>query len=217
MKPFPLVLSSPSGGGKTTIMRTLLSVREDLGYSISATTRKPRPEEADGRDYFFLTRQDFQHKQKQGDFIESAEYGGQLYGTLKSQVEAVLASGRNVVLDIEIQGAHEVRRLFPDAVLVFIMPPSAEELYRRLGGATGTRAENLSQRLQRAVAELNEALSYDYVVVNADRTEAVAEVAAILDAEAHRPRRNPELEEQLRTIGRDVAAMLERSMQQAGG
>jgi len=216
VKPFPLVLSSPSGGGKTTIMRTLLSAREDLGYSISATTRKPRPEEVDKRDYFFLSRADFQKRIKAGAFIESAEYGGELYGTLRSQIESVLASGRHVVLDIDIQGAKEVRRLFPDAVLVFIMPPSAEELYRRLEVA-GTRTANLDQRLQRAVAELNEAPAYDYVVVNADLTEAVAEVAAILNAETRRPRRIPELDEQLRAMGRDVAAMRARTMQQAGG
>lgn len=216
MKPFPLVLSSPSGGGKTTIMRTLLSAREDLGYSVSATTRKPRPEETDGKDYFFLSRNEFQKRIKNGAFIESAEYGGELYGTLRSQLEAVLMSGRHVVLDIEIQGAKEVRRLYPDAVLVFILPPSAQELYRRLE-KDGNRTANLEQRLQRAVIELNEALLYDYVVVNADRTEAVAEVAAILDAEVRKPRRNPELEEQLRGMGREVAAMVPRTMQKAGG
>jgi guanylate kinase len=216
VRPFPLVLSSPSGGGKTTIMRSLLSAREDLGYSISATTRKPRPEEVDGRDYFFIARADFQKRIKAGAFIESAEYGGEMYGTLRSQIESVLASGRHVVLDVDIQGAREVRRIFPDAVLVFIMPPSAEELYRRLEAA-GTRTANLDQRLQRAVAELNEAPAYDYIVVNADLTEAVAEVAAILNAETRRPRRMPELEEQLRVMGRDVAAMRARTMQQAGG
>jgi guanylate kinase len=214
---FPLVLSSPSGGGKTTIARSLLSAREDLGYSISATTRKARPEETDGKDYFFLSRAEFERRIKAGEFIESAEYGGQLYGTLRSQVESVLASGRHVVLDIEIHGAQEVRRLFPDAVLVFIMPPSAEELIRRLGGKAGTRAANLDQRLKRAVVELNEALQYDYVVVNTDRTAAVAEVAAILDAEVHRPRRNPELSEQLVQLGRDITAMLGQIMQKAGG
>ena len=216
MKPFPLVLSSPSGGGKTTIMRTLLSAREDLGYSVSATTRKPRPEETDGKDYFFLSRNEFQKRIKGGAFIEWAEYGGELYGTLRSQLEAVLMSGRHVVLDIEIQGAKEVRRLYPDAVLVFILPPSAQELYRRLE-KDGNRNANIEQRLQRAVIELNEALLYDYVVVNADRTEAVAEVAAILDAEVRKPRRNPELEEQLRGMGREVAAMVPRTMQKAGG
>lgn len=217
MKPFPLVLSSPSGGGKTTIMRSLLAAREDLGYSISATTRKPRPEEKDGRDYFFLARAEFERRVAAKEFIESAEYGGELYGTLCAQLEAVMASGRHVVLDIEIHGAAEVKRLHPDAVLVFIMPPSAEELLRRLGGTSGTRAANLEARLKRAVVELAEAVKYDYVVVNTDRTAAVSEVAAILDAEERRPERNPELVEQLAQLGRDLTAMTGQIMQKAGG
>lgn len=217
MKPFPLVLSSPSGGGKTTIMRSLLAAREDLGYSISATTRKPRPEENDGKDYFFLTRPEFEKRIAAGEFIEHAEYGGELYGTLKSQLEAVMASGKHVVLDIEIRGAREVRRLFHDAVLVFITPPSAEELFRRMGGLAGPRSANLEKRLRRAVEELNEALQYDYVVVNTDRTAAVSEVAAILDTEVLRPRRNPELTGQLVQLGRDIEAMTGQLMQKAGG
>lgn len=217
MKAFPLVLSSPSGGGKTTIARKLLEAREDIGYSISATTRKPRPSEVDGKDYFFLTRQEFDRRVKAGEFIESAEYGGQMYGTLKSQVQAVLDSGRHVVLDIEVHGAREVRRAFRDAVLVFIIPPSAEELMRRLGGTTGTRAANLEQRLQRAVVEMGEALQYDYVVVNTDLTGAVADVAAILNAEGQKPSRNPDLTEQVLQLGRDIKLMADQLMQKAGG
>jgi guanylate kinase len=217
VKPFPLVLSSPSGGGKTTIMRSLLAAREDLGYSISATTRPARPDEQDGRDYFFLTREEFEHRVVAKEFVEWAEYGGQLYGTLCSQLDAVMASGRHVVLDIEIHGAAEVKRLHADAVLVFIMPPSAEELLRRLGGTTGTRAANLDARLERAVVELHEALRYDYVVINTDRTAAVGEVAAILDAEERRPSRNPELVEQLAQLGREITAMRGQIKKQLGG
>lgn len=217
MRSFPLVLSSPSGGGKSTIARALLEARDDLGYSISATTRKQRPGEADGKDYFFLKRDDFKKKMAAGEFVESAEYGGELYGTLKSQLQEVIESGRHVVLDIEIQGAREVKRLYHDAVLVFIVPPSAEELLKRLGGTEGTRAANLEQRMQRAVVELNEALQYDYVVVNADRTEAVADVAAILDAEARRPRHNPDLVDQLGQLGRDIAQLLDRLKAKVGG
>ena len=217
MSAFPLVLSSPSGGGKTTIARSLLAAREDLGYSISATTRPPRSDEQDGRDYFFLSRKEFLKRVGAGDFIEHAEYGGNLYGTLKSQVEAVMSSGRHVVLDIEVHGAREVKRLFPESVLVFIIPPSAEELMRRLGGQTGSRAANLEARLTRAVEELQAAGEYDYVVVNTDRTAAVGEVAAILDAECHRPRRNHDLVEQIRQLGLDITAMTGQLMQKAGG
>ncbi|MBI4542061.1 MAG: guanylate kinase [Gemmatimonadetes bacterium] len=210
MTAFPVVLSAPSGGGKTTIARALLAAREDLGYSVSATTRTPRPGEQEGRDYFFLGRDEFTRRVDAGEFVEWAEYGGELYGTLRAQMDAVLASGRHVVLDIEIQGARAVRKLFPDAVLVFIVPPSAEELLRRLGGVQGSRSASLVRRLRRAIEELTEALEYDYVVVNADRTEAVAEVATILDAESGRPRRNAALEEDLAVLGREIGALADR-------
>ncbi len=210
MKPFPLVLSAPSGGGKTTIAKALLAAREDLGYSVSATTRAPRSGELEGRDYFFLARDEFERRVRADEFVEWAEYGGELYGTLKEQLSSVLASGRHCVLDIEIQGAREVQRQYPDAVLVFIVPPSAQELLDRLGGLRGSRAASLERRVRRAVEELAEALEYDYVVVNADRTEALADVAAILDAEARRTRRNPELEQELAGLSRDLAAIADR-------
>ena len=210
MKPYPLVLSAPSGGGKTTIAYALVAAREDVGYSVSATTRPARPRERDGADYHFLSRQAFEKKVRAGEFLEWAEYSGQLYGTLKAEVEKVLASGRHVVLDIEIQGARAVRAAYPEAVLVFVVPPSAEELLQRLGGTKGSRAASLEARLRTAVKELEEALAYDYVVVNADRTEAVAEVAAIIDAESRRPRRNPELADDLAQLGRDIGALADR-------
>lgn len=210
MKGFPLVLSAPSGGGKTTIANALVAAREDVGYSVSATTRAPRPKEQDGMHYHFVSREEFERRLRAGEFLEWAEYGGERYGTLTAEVEKVLASGRHVVLDIEIQGARAVRQRYPEAVLVFVVPPSAEELLRRIGGPGGTRAQSLVARLRRAVEELREAPAYDYVVINADRTEAVAEVAAILDAESRRPRRNPDLEEELMDLGRDIGALAER-------
>ena len=210
MKPFPLVLSSPSGGGKTTIARALLAARDDVGYSVSATTRAPRPGEEDGKDYFFLSRGEFERRVKAGEFVEWAEYGGDRYGTLRKQVEAVLAAGRHVVLDIEVQGARNMRQAYPESVLVFVVPPSAEELMRRIGGPRGDRGPNLRRRLSRAVEELAEASLYDYVIINADRTEAVADVAAILDAEGQRPDRNPDLKDDMAALARDIAALAER-------
>lgn len=210
MKPFPLVLSAPSGGGKTTIANALVAAREDVGYSVSATTRAARPNERDGVDYHFLSPKEFERRVRAGEFLEWAEYSGERYGTLKVEIDKVLASGRHVVLDIETQGARAVRRCYPEAVLVFVVPPSAQELMQRLGGATGTRAGTLEARLRRAVAEVAEASIYDYVVVNADRTEAVAEVAAILDAESCRPSRNPELAGDMAELGRDLAALADR-------
>ena len=210
MRGFPLVLSAPSGGGKTTIANALVAAREDVGYSVSATTRAPRPKERDGVDYHFVSRQEFDRRVAAGEFLEWAEYGGERYGTLKADIEKVLAGGRHAVLDIEIQGARAVKQHYPEAVLVFIVPPSADELLKRLGGPGGTRSRSLVARLRRAVEELREAPLYDYVVYNADRTEAVAEVAAILDAESKRPRRNPDLTKDLADLGRDIGALAER-------
>lgn len=214
MTPFPLVLSSPSGAGKSTIARALLAAREDLGYSVSATTRPPRPEEADGRDYHFLAPAEFARRVSAGEFVEWAEYSGARYGTLRSEIMRILASGRHPVLDVEIAGARAVREAFPESVLVFVVPPSGEELLRRLGGPRGTRAASLVQRLRRAVSELEEAPRYDYVVVNDDRTEAVAAVAAILDAESKRPRRNPALVPELARLGNEIGALAERLSQE---
>jgi guanylate kinase len=127
-----LVLSSPSGGGKTTIARRLLERRHDVGYSVSATTRAMRTGEVHGRDYWFITPAEFAARVDTGAFIEHARYGGHEYGTLREEVERQLAMGHHVVLDIEVQGARQVRERVPGAVLVFVLPPSGGELIRRL-------------------------------------------------------------------------------------
>jgi guanylate kinase len=206
VKPFLLVLSAPSGGGKTTIAKALLAAREDLGYSVSATTRPARPAERDGVDYHFLSPEEFDRRLAAGAFLEWTEYGGHRYGTLAAQIEEVLASGRHVVLDIEVTGARAIRERCQNVVSVFIIPPSAQALMLRLGGRNTERPTDLVRRLRRAVEELDEALGYDYVVVNTDRTQAVAEVAAIIDAESHRPGRLPELADSLRDLAREIAA-----------
>lgn len=206
MTPFLLVLSSPSGGGKTSIARQLLRVRTDVGYSVSATTRAPRPGEHDGRDYHFLSPEEFERRVAAGQFLEHAVYGGHRYGTLVAEVERVLHAGRHVVLDIEIEGARQVRRRMPTAVQVFVLPPSAEVLAERLRARDTETPEARRIRLTRAADELQAVGEYDYVVINEDLGDAVSAVGAILDAESRRVSRQQNLAGFVETIRQGVAA-----------
>lgn len=197
---FPVILSSPSGGGKTTISRALLARRSDLGYSVSCTTRAPRQGEVDGRDYHFLSEKEFLARRERGDFAESARVHGLWYGTLRSELEQVMGSGKHVILDIDVQGAAQLHRAFPQAVLVFVLPPSGEALLARLKERGTENAAQLERRLQSAIAELEAAPEYQYVVVNDDLEAAIARVSGIIDAEAARRDRLMHLERDLRSI-----------------
>ena len=150
MKPFLLVLSSPSGGGKTSIARRLLEDRNDLGYSVSATTRPMRERERDGIDYQFLTREEFVRRRDAGEFLEWNMHFGHLYGTLRAEVEQILAQGRNAVLDIEIEGARQIRANFPNSLHLFVLPPSAGVLIDRLVGRNTDASAAVRERLDRA-------------------------------------------------------------------
>jgi len=183
VNPFPVILSAPSGGGKTTIARELLSRRDDLGYSVSCTTRSPRPGEVDARDYYFLSRADFARRRAHGEFAESAEVHGNLYGTLRSEVERVLAAGKHVIMDIDVQGAAQFMRAFPQSVTIFVLPPSAEVLLERLRQRQTESREELAKRLLSALQELQSVEGYEYVVVNDDLAKAVHRVSSIIDAE----------------------------------
>lgn len=210
MKPFLLVLSSPSGGGKTSIAKNLLQGRDDLGYSVSATTRPMREGERDGADYHFISREEFLRRREAGEFLESAEYGGHLYGTLRSEIDRIFARGRHAVLDIEIEGARQIRRSFPNSLHLFVLPPSAEVLVGRLTGRNTEPPEVVRHRITRAAAELDAVREYDYAIVNDDLVVAVAQVAAILDAEARRVSRQDTLEPFIQRLKRDVVAVAER-------
>ncbi|HJR34489.1 MAG TPA: guanylate kinase [Gemmatimonadales bacterium] len=201
------MLSSPSGGGKSTIARHLLEAREDVVYSVSATTRPRRAGEIDGREYHFLDRAEFERRVAAGDFVEWAEYGGNLYGTLCAEVERGLASGRHVVLDIEVAGSRQVRQRFPQAVQVFVLPPSAAALAQRLRGRNTEDPATVARRLVIAGRELEAAREYEYVVVNDDVVDAVSQVAAILDVESRRVRRITNLETVLDNLRRDLAGL----------
>jgi guanylate kinase len=204
--PFLLVLSSPSGAGKTSIARRLLEVRNDLAYSVSATTRAKRPGEVDGRDYHFLSDGEFERRVANGEFLEHATYGGRRYGTLAAEVDAIFRRGKHAVLDIEIEGARQLRSSFPAAVHVFVLPPSADELVRRLEGRKTEDPATVRRRLDHAAAELAAVGEYGYAVVNDDLPLAVARVSAILDAEAQRIGRQDGLLGFVAALRREVLA-----------
>lgn len=184
MSGFPVILSAPSGGGKTTIARTLLIDRRDLEYSVSGTTRPPREGEVDGVDYYFLTEDEFELSAKRGEFAEWAYVHGHRYGTLRREVERVLATGKHVIMDIDVQGARQLVEAFPGSVLVFLLPPSAAVLLERLRGRRSEGPEGLLRRLKTAVEELKAVSMYHYMVTNDRLDVAVAHVSSIIDAEA---------------------------------
>ncbi len=183
MTPRLVVLSAPSGGGKTTIAKEILARRKDVGYSVSATTRAPRPGERDGQAYHFLSPARFAEMQEQGAFLETADYAGARYGTLKAEVDRVLAAGRHVVLDIEIAGAKRVRELYPwpISVEIFVLPPSAEVLLERLRGRKTESDRAIAPRIEQASRELAESQRFDYRIVNDDLARAVREVETIIE------------------------------------
>ncbi len=210
MKPFLLVLSAPSGGGKSSIARSLLQGRDDLGYSVSATTRPMRDGERDGVDYHFLSREEFIRRREAGEFLESATYGGHLYGTLRNEIERLFARGRHAVLDIEIEGARQIRAGFANSLHVFVLPPSAEVLIGRLRGRNTEPPEAVRERITRAADELAAVAEYDYALVNQDLVVAVAQVAAILDAEARRVSRQDDLPKFIARLRKDVVTAVEK-------
>jgi guanylate kinase len=188
--PFPVILSSPSGGGKTTIAHQLLANRKDVGYSVSCTTRPPRDGEVDGRDYHFRSLESFRGGQAAGEFAESAEVHGHLYGTLRAEVERVLSQGKHVIMDIDVQGTKQFVAAFPESVLIFILPPSAEALVERLTARGTEDPKSLIRRLRSAKDELKAIDLYPYVVVNDRIDSAVAAISSIIDAEGVKRSRN---------------------------
>lgn len=178
-----VVVSGPSGCGKGTVLGRLLKEDSNVFYSVSATTRAPRPGEVDGVNYFFLTKEQFEEKIRDGGMLEYACYVGNYYGTPSQAVEEQRAVGHDVILEIEVQGAMQVKEKCPDAVFVFIMPPSMEELRRRLIDRQTESEEVVNSRLKTAEKEMKAVPCYDYVVINDEVENAVERLKAVLKAE----------------------------------
>ena len=177
------IIAGPSGVGKGTIIKKLFAGREDLYFSVSATTRAPRPGEIDGVDYHFISREQFADWVSRDAFLEHAEFVGNCYGTPKKYVDEAMEQGKDVILDIEVQGAEQVHRQRPEAVRIFIAPPSWAELERRLTGRGTEDPEKVHGRLARSREEFLLARAYDYLVINDNLDRAVEEIRAIMTAE----------------------------------
>ena len=192
-----VVVSGPSGCGKGTVLKQLIENDEHVFYSVSATTRSPRVGEVDGVNYYFISKEQFEEKIASGGMLEYASYVGNYYGTPKQAVEEKCAAGYDVILEIEVQGAMQLREKCPDAVFVFIIPPSMEELEHRLVNRQTETQEVIQNRLNTARTELKFAPKYDYIVVNQTVEQAVSDIRAILQAEKCRSNR---MENQLNEV-----------------
>lgn len=189
-----IVVSAPSGGGKGTILKELFKRNTNMKFSVSATTRNPRPGEVDGQSYYFTDKKHFEELIAEGKMLEHAEYCGNYYGTPKEPIEKAVAEGYDIVLEIEVQGGAQIKNKIPDCVSVFITPPSMEVLERRLRNRGTETDEVIKNRLNTALQEIPHAKDYDYIVVNDELEKAVDELEAIIKAEKLRYERNENLE-----------------------
>ncbi len=182
-EPLVIIVSAPSGSGKTTIVNNLLKKVSDIARTVSYTTRPPRQDEKDGEDYFFISEEEFRKKIDMGEFIEWEKNFGSYYGTARAQVEEAIAGERDIILSIDVKGAKTVKKMHPESISVFIMPPSIDELASRLRNRKTDKEKQVSIRLEESRREMNAAGEYDYLVVNDELEEAVNELAAIVEAE----------------------------------
>jgi len=186
-----IVISGPSGVGKGTVRKALFEMpKHNLTYSVSMTTRNIRPGEKDGKDYYFVSKEEFEKRIKEGKFLEHAEFVGNYYGTPLDKVNEQLDNGKEVVLEIEVEGALQVKNKVPDCVMIFIVPPSKEDLYKRLRSRGTESEEIIEQRVQKANREFKKAKYYDYIVVNDDVYNAADRILAIIRAEHARTKRS---------------------------
>jgi guanylate kinase len=189
------VIAAPSGAGKTSLLKALMARRPGVAFSVSCTTRKPRSDEQDGRDYHFISRDDFERLVAAGEFVEHADVFGNRYGTQRSVVEAALAEGRELILEIDWEGARQVRERLPEAVQIFILPPSRAELESRLRKRGSDSQEAIARRLRESAIEMSHWRDFDYVIVNRDFDEALARLEAVFDGRGEASRSDrPELQ-----------------------
>lgn len=203
-----LILSSPSGAGKSTLARRLMEWDPSLRFSVSATTRAPRPGEADGREYYFKSRPDFEAMVAAGEMLEHAEVFGNFYGSPKGPVEAAMTEGRDTLFDIDWQGGQQIRNssLGRDVVSVFVLPPSIAELERRLRGRAQDSDEVIAGRMAKSQSEISHWAEYDYVIVNNDINMAFNDLLTILQAERMRRDRQPGMAEFVRGLNKEFDA-----------
>lgn len=173
------IVSAPSGAGKTSLVRALLDINPLINLSVSYTTRNPRPGETDGRDYHFVSRETFVAMMKNGEFLESAEVYGNLYGTSQRWIEKEIEQGRDILLEIDWQGAAQVRRLFPQAISIFILPPSLEALEQRLKGRGKDNDEVIARRMAAVRDDVAHVAEFDYVIINDNLNEALRELNSV--------------------------------------
>ena len=193
-----VVISGFAGAGKGTLVKVLMKRYDNYALSVSMTTRSPRPGEKEGESYFFVTKEQFEKTIEENGFIEYAQYVGNYYGTPRAYVEEQMRSGKDVILEIEIQGAHKVKALYPDAILIFVTPPSAQILKERLTGRGTETAEVIKKRMDRAAQESEGIEDYDYIAVNDDIETCVSNVRGMIEASHFRPALNEEFISQVR-------------------
>ena len=188
-----IILSGPSGSGKDTVLNKLTENRDDIKISISMTTRQKRNDEIDGLNYYFVSREYFEKKIADNNMLEYAEYADNLYGTPKAPVDEMLRNGKAVILNIEVQGAEKIRKIYPEVISIFLMPPSVRVLEERLRGRNSEDEETLNHRLVIAREEIRRASEYDYIVINDTVENAVAGIETIINAERQKTFRNKKI------------------------
>ncbi len=214
---FPVVLAAPSGTGKTTLARALVERFEDFRFSVSVTTRPARGTEQDGVDYHFVQRREFRRMADEGELAEWAEVHGELYGTPRSELDAAASRGDFAILDIDVQGALQVRRSTSEAVLIFLLPPSVDALLERLQGRRTEEDAQVARRLKTAMDELHAAPEFDHVVINDDFDRCLGQIRGIVESEALRARRAPGLQALVEEMRGRIGRVLQDEYANANG